>query len=194
MKHWKWSVFLLAGLLLTGCGAKESVGTETVKPMTIRPTVFSEETQRVLDILDDEVMFFTYATDETVQSMALDIWFYEDGEWNNAGAVKGGQESVTQDIVLRIKDTEIDVIQVHEYGQSKYTYPVTQVFSSGEMAVEDRLMTTETIVPGEEIVLYSKVATDDNVIRSGENFRDMDCTAGMALTVVFSEEPVEGGI
>ena len=191
MKYWKWSVFLLAGLLLTGCGAKEFVGTETVKPMTIRPTVFSEETQRVLDILDDEVMFFTYATDETVQSMALDIWFYEDGEWNNAGAVKGGQESVTQDIVLRIKDTEIDVIQVHEYGQSKYTYPVTMEFTAAQMTVEDRLQITEDIVVGEEIVLYSKVSTDDTSIRSETDFRDMDCTAGMAVTVTFSAEAAE---
>ena len=191
MKYWKWSVFLLAGLLLTGCGAKEFVGTETVKPMTIRPTVFSEETQRVLDILDDEVMFITYATDETVQSMALDIWFYEDGEWNNAGAVKGGQESVTQDIVLRIKDTEIDVIQVHEYGQSKYTYPVTMEFTAAQMTVEDRLQITEDIVVGEEIVLYSKVSTDDTSIRSETDFRDMDCTAGMAVTVTFSAEAAE---
>ena len=191
MKHWKWSVFLLAGLLLTGCGTEESVGTDTVKPMTICPTAFSEETQRVLDILDDEVMFFSYATDETVRSMALDIWLYEDGEWNSAGAVKGGQESVAQDIVLRIKDTEIDVIQVRDDGQSRYTLPVTTEFSTAQMTVEDRLMVTEDIVLGEEIVLFSKVATDDTSIRSDENFRDMDCTAGMAVTVKFLAEAVE---
>lgn len=191
MKHWKWSVFLLAGVLLTGCGTGEQAKQKTVEPMTIRPAVFSEETQKVLDILDDEVMFFTYATDETVQSMALDIWVYEDGEWNSTGTVKGGQEAVEQDIVLRVKDTEMDIIQVHEYGQSKYTYPVEVDFSAGEMSVEDRLLITEDIVVGEEIVLYSRVSTDDTSIRSGSGFREMDCTAGMAVTVKFFAEPAE---
>ena len=187
----KWYVCLLAMVFLTGCGAEESAGTEAVKPMTIRPTVFSEETQRVLDILDDEVMFFTYATDETVQSMALDIWIYEDGEWNSAGAVKGEQAAVEQDIVLRVKDTEIDVIQVRDDGQSRYTLPVTTEFTTAQMTVEDRLMVTEEIAVGEEIVLFSKVSTDDTSIRSDENFRDMDCTAGMAVTVKFLAEAAE---
>ena len=191
MKYWKWCVILAAGVLLAGCGTGEQAKQKTVKPMTIHPTVFSEETQRVLDILDDEVMFFSYATDETIQSMALDIWLYEDGEWNSAGAVKGGQESVAQDIVLRIKDTEIDVIQVRDDGQSRYTLPVTTEFSTAQMTVEDRLMVTEDIVLGEEIVLFSKVATDDTSIRSDENFRDMDCMAGMAVTVKFLAEAVE---
>lgn len=191
MKYWKWCVILAAGVLFVGCGTGEQAIQKTVKPMTIRPTVFSEETQRVLDILDDEVMFFSYATDETIQSMALDIWLYEDGEWNSAGAVKGGQESVAQDIVLRIKDTEIDVIQVRDDGQSRYTLPVTTEFTTAQMTVEDRLMVTEDIVLGEEIVLFSKVSTDDTSLRSDENFRDMDCTAGMAVTVKFLAEAVE---
>ena len=191
MKYWKWCVVLAAGVLLTGCGTGEQAKQKTVEPMTIRPAVFSEETQKVLDILDDEVMFFTYATDETVQSMVLDIWIYEDGEWNSAGAVKGGQESVSQDIALRIKDTEIDVIQVRDDGQSKYTLTVTMEFTAAQMTVEDRLMTTEDIALGEEIVLFSKVSTDDTSIRSGSGFRDMDCTAGIAVTVKFFAEAVE---
>ena len=191
MKHWKWSVFLLAGVLLVGCGTGEQAKQKTVEPMTIRPAVFSEETQKVLDILDDEVMFFTYATDETVQSMALDIWFYENGEWVSAGAVKGEQAAVEQDIVLRVKDAEIDVIQVRDDGQSKYTFPVTTEFTTAQMTVEDRLMVTEDIAVGEEIVLFSKVSTDDTSIRSEVDFREMDCTAGLAVTVKFFAETVE---
>ena len=186
MKHWIWSVFLAAGILLTGCGTGEQAKQKTAESMTIRPTVFSEETRRVLDILDDEVMFFTYATDETVRSMVLDIWFYENGEWVSAGAVKGEQAAVEQDIVLRVKNTELDVIQVHDNGQSRYTFPVTMEFTAAQMTVEDRLMVTEDIVIGEEIVLFSKVSTDDTSIRRSEvDFRDMDCTAGMAVTLKF---------
>ena len=187
----KWSILLLTALILTGCGAGENAGKPAGKTMTVHPTVFSEETRKVLDVLDDEVMFFTYTTDETVQSMALDIWFYEDGEWVSAGAVKGEQAAVEQDVVLRVKDTEIDIIHIQENGQSKYTFPVTVEFATAQMTVEDRLQFTEDIVPGKEIVLYSKVSTDDTAIRSETDFREMDCTAGMAVTLTFSAEPAE---
>ena len=187
----RWSFLLFAALLLTGCGGGEPADKPAGEPMTIHPTVFSEETRKVLDILDDEVMFFTYTTDETVQSMALDIWFYEDGEWVSAGAVKGEQAAVEQDVVLRVKDAEIDIIHIQENGQSKYTFPVTVEFTAAQMTVEDRLQITEDIALGKEIVLYSKVSTEDTVLRNEENFRDMDCTAGMAVTLTFSAEPAE---
>ena len=52
-------------------------------------------------------------------------------------------------------------------------------------------MFTEDIALGEEIVLFSKVSTDDTSIRSEVDFRDRDCTAGMAVTVKFLAEAVE---
>lgn len=188
MKLWKIVPMLLAVLMLAGCGGTQTDGKTTGTPMTIYPTEFSAETKKVLDILDDEVMFFTYVTDETVKSVDLQIWFYEDGEWTNAGNVKGNEDVTQRDIVLRVKDTEIDLIQVSETGQSKYTFPVTQEFSGSLMAIEERLQNTEPITLEEEIVLYYKVATDENAIRSETDFRELPCTAGMALTITFSAE------
>lgn len=191
MKFIKILPVVLAFVMLTGCGTAGNTAQPTGEPMTIYPTVFSEETKKVLDILDDEVMFFTYVTDETVRSVNVEIWFYENGEWTSAGNVKGNEGIVQRDIVLRVKDTEIDLIQVSDTGQSKYTFPVTQDFSGTQMAVEGRLQNLETIVPEEEIVLYYKVATEENAIRSEADFREMPCSAGMALTVTFSAEAVE---
>jgi len=191
MKFWKIIPVMLAVLLFAGCGTAQPDGKTTGKPMTIYPTEFSAETKKVLDILDDEVMFYTYITDETVKSIDLQIWFYENGEWTSAGNVKGNKEMTERDIVLRVKDGEVDLIQVSETGQSKYTFPVTQDFSGSLMTVEERLQTTEPIVLEEEIVLYYKAATDDNAIRSETDFRERNCSAGMALTITFSAENVE---
>ena len=191
MKLWKIIPVMLAVLLFAGCGTAQTDGKTTGKPMTIYPTEFSAETTKVLDILDDEVMFYTYITDETVKSIDLQIWFYENGEWTSAGNVKGNKEMTERDIVLRVKDGEVDLIQVSETGQSKYTFPVTQDFSGSLMTVEERLQTTEPIVLEEEIVLYYKAATDDNAIRSETDFRELNCSAGMALTITFSAENVE---
>lgn len=181
----------LAMLMLAGCGASNAGVKLSGEPMTIYPTEFSAETKKVLDILDDEVMFYTYIADETVKSVRLDIWFYENGEWISAGGVKGNEGITERDVVLRVKDTEIDLIQVSDTGQNKYTFPVTQDFSSSMMAVEERLQITEPIVLEKEIVLYSKVATDETAVRSETDFRDLPCSAGMALTITFSAEAVE---
>ena len=184
-----WTMGLLV-LMLAGCGRADA-GTVPDASMTISPTEFSSETKKVLDILDDEVMFYTYSIDETVKSVNLEIWFYENGEWTHAGNVKGNEEVTKRDIVLRVKDTEIDLIQVSDSGQNKYTFPMTQDFSSSMMAVEERLRITEPVVLEKEIVLYSKVATDETAIRSEEDFRQIPCSAGMALTITFSAEDVE---
>ena len=191
MKYMKILSAVLSLLVLSGCAGTEAETNITGKPMTIYPTEFSEETKKVLEILDDEVMFFTYVTDETVKSISLQIWFYENGEWVSTGSVKGNKEMTERDIVLRVKDTEIDLIQVSETGQSKYTFPVLPEFASSLMAVEERLQNTESIVLEEEIVLYYKVATEENAIRSEADFRDLPCDEGMALTITFSAENVE---
>ncbi|MBQ8641039.1 MAG: hypothetical protein IJ480_02380 [Clostridia bacterium] len=191
MKYAKIASIALALMVLTGCGTADAAEKTTGTPMTIRPTEFSAETKKVLEILDDEVMFFTYTTDDSVKSIDLALWFYENGEWVNVSSVKGNEEVRERDIVLRVKDTEIDLIQISDSGQNKYTYPVTQDFSGSLMAVEERLQNTEAITLEEEIVLYYKVATDENAIRSETDFREMNCTAGMALTVTFSGEAVE---
>ena len=191
MKLWKIIPMLLSVLMLVGCGTTQADGKTTGKPMTIYPTEFSAETKKVLDILDDEVMFFTYVTDDSVKSVDLQIWFYENGEWISAGNVKGNKEMTERDIVLRVKESEIDLIQVSETGQSKYTFPVTLDFSVSGMMVEERLQNTEPIVLEEEIVLYYKVGTEENAIRSETDFRELPCSTGMALTITFSAENVE---
>ncbi|MBR4960695.1 MAG: hypothetical protein IKY52_07350 [Clostridia bacterium] len=191
MKFAKGLAAVLAVLMLSGCGGAETETKVSGEPMTIYPTEFSAETKKVLDILDDEVMFYTYIIDETVKSVRLEIWFYENGEWTSAGNVKGNEGVTERDIVLRVKDTEIDLIQVSDSGQNKYTFPVTPDFSVSMMAVEERLQHTEEIVPEEEIVLYYKIATDENGIFTEEDFREIPCSAGMALTITFSAEDVE---
>ena len=191
MKRMRWLMAALAVLMLTGCMGGEKVETVSGDVMTISPTEFSPETKKVLDILDDEVMFYTYIIDETVCSVNLSIWFYENGEWTSAGSVKGNEELTERDVVLRVKDTEVDLIQVSDSGQSKYTYPVTQDFSGSQMTVEHRLQTTENIVLEEEVVLYYKVATEETALRTDSDFRSIPCSAGMALTITFSAENVD---
>ena len=191
MKFLKRFAAVLAVLMLSGCGTVETVPQLSGEPMTISPTEFSAETKKVLDILDDEVMFYTYIIDETVKSVRLELWLYEDGEWTSAGNVKGNEDVTERDIVLRIKDTEIDLIQVSDSGQNKYTFPMTQEYTGAMMTLEECLQHTESIVPEEEVVLYYKVGTDADGMFADRDFRHIPCSAGMALTITFSAEDAE---
>lgn len=59
-------------LCLTSCSGSSS-------QMTVKPSQFSEETQEVLQIIDDEIVFFDYQVSDLIRSISVDIWKFENG-------------------------------------------------------------------------------------------------------------------
>ncbi|WP_162273103.1 hypothetical protein, partial [Merdimmobilis hominis] len=58
---------------------------------------------------------------------------------------------------------------------------------------QSRLSNPTPIAAGKEIPLWLRLGTDQNglsVVLS-ENFREVDCNAGLAVTVTFSEEAAD---
>lgn len=80
--------FILVILLLTtvilfiACNDNRKIDNDVT---VIKESEFSEETQEVLKIIDEEMAFFDYTIDETVKSISIDIWIYENGQWINSG-------------------------------------------------------------------------------------------------------------
>ena len=61
------------------------------------------------------------------------------------------------------------------------------------MTGQSRLSNPTPITSGKEIPLWLRLGTDQNglsVVLS-ENFREVDCNAGLAVTVTFSEEAAD---
>lgn len=67
---------LMIVILLVACNNNRKMDNDI---MVIKESEFSEETQEVLKIIDNEIAFFDYTINETIKSISIDIWTYENG-------------------------------------------------------------------------------------------------------------------
>lgn len=47
----------------------------------IEEVKFSKETEQILSLVDEELLFFDYKVDNTIKSIKIDFWSYIDGNW-----------------------------------------------------------------------------------------------------------------
>ena len=95
----KITCMLLVGLLIFAlCACSQN----KQSAMYIKPSDFSEETQDVLSLFDDEIQFFDISFDETAKSYAVSIWVYRDGEWFEDGTRGVNIDHVTGRIAVRL--------------------------------------------------------------------------------------------
>lgn len=179
------SVLMLA---FTGCAAgapKEAAESS----MSIRPSVFSEETEDVIALLgstDENIMFFDYTVDDTVKSAEINIWTYQDGEWVSGGSASGWTNALEDRIGLRFREDGYDIFAngTCRYDAEKGYGGFADTQGWGAYQLSD---TTEIKV-NEEIPLWVKIGDDGNGVTVSRDFRRLDCTAGMAATITFSDK------
>lgn len=186
MKKFAASILLLSVLLLAACTppAAEAAGP------TIAPTAFSEETQRVLDLLDeDELLFFDYTTDETIRSANVQVWAYENGQWLEKAASVGDVSQTGNQIAFRFTDSSYQLFWLDDSGHSKLASPIDYAdFSATTQQLAGRLEDSTPIALNEEITLWAKIGNSSGSISLGEDFRTADCTTGVAVTITFSDK------
>lgn len=182
-------LFLLITLLLSACTNYLTIGGK----MTIKPSQFSKETQEVLKLFDDEIIFFDYKLDETVKAYSINLWAYQNGEWIGNGAIYGGFD-LGDRIALRLTDNSFDLYTIDETGHTKYSiHDLGTDFSVCTSIASTRLINPTSIELNKEIPLWVKLGTDKHGISIGEihDFRNSDCNAGVAVTVTFSDKETE---
>lgn len=183
---------LLAGLLIfTLCACSQN------KPsaMYIKPSNFSEETQEILDLFDDEIQFFDISFDETAKSYAVSIWAYHDGEWVEDGTTAGNVDHLTGKIAVRLTETGCDLYTIDENGHVKYSFPfVDTPFDESTGIGGTRIDREIPIELNKEIPLWVRIGTTADSMRVMEitdDFRNAECNAGIAVTLTVSDEEVD---
>lgn len=177
-------------LALTACAA--SAPSEQQKTMYLRRSEFSEETTRVLALLDEELIFFDFSVDDTVKSATVECWVYEDGAWVSEGGINTKITVRDNQIALHMKDDSYSVFIIDESGHSKYTAPEMDFgFENTAQQLSSIADSPTPIVVSEEIPLWVKIGNDKGAIASTMDFRTADCSAGVAFTITFydTEEP-----
>lgn len=159
--------------------------------MIIQQSKFSDETQEVLQIIDNEIAFFDYEVDESIKSISMEVWAYKDGQWINSGGTHGDINPGKKRIAIRLNQNSGDIFEIDEKGYTKYTYDNIVDFSECTMQTYFRLTNPTNIEINKEITLWANLGTSKNALSSSENFREVDCDAGIAVTITFSDKNID---
>jgi len=182
-------IAILLVFTLSGCENKEDKG------MYIKPSEFSEETREVLNIFDDEVQFFDIVLDETVKSETITVWVYKNGVWEESGNTAGPVELLDRQIAIRLTENSYDLYSIDESGHVKYSYPDLDISFDESMGIIGSRVEGETkLILNEETPILMKIGSKSGSMENyniTEDFRTMDCDAGVVVTLTVSDEIME---
>lgn len=183
------AICLVLIVLVTACSQTENYS------MSIKPSEFSEETLKVLDLFDDELQFFNVKLNKTVKSYTMSVWVYRDGEWHEDGKTTGKIDFLSNQIAIKLTDNSYDLFVVDDSGHIKYSYPVLETDFENSMGIGGSRVDREIPIElNKEMPIWVKIGTDKNsmsVTDITEDFRNSDCNAGIAITLTVSDKVVE---
>ena len=178
-------IFML--LALGGCG-------ETKENQNVLEVAeFSQETQRVLDLLQNKIYFFDYTIDESIKANSIELWSCTDGVWESSGKSYGNIDAGKRQIAIQIEDNYVEFFDIDDSG-----YSSARLNLSEEQMKDPNMGTMSTyctnsskIEPNKEIALWARWS-DEGESAAGyslNDFREGYCDKGLAVTVTFYDEP-----
>lgn len=188
---WKRIGILVVMVLVFSLSACEK---EEQKGMYIKPSEFTEETREVLDLFDDEVQFFDIVLNETVKSETITVWVYRDGAWEESGKTTGPVDTMERRIAIRLTENSYALYSMDESGHVKYTSHLNTSFDESMAILGSRVEGETKLVLNEETPILMKIGAETSSMENynvTEDFRKMDCNAGVVITLTVSDELVE---
>lgn len=166
-----------------------------VENMYIKPTEFTEETLEVLSLFDDEIQFFDIVLNENIKSEIITVWVYRDGVWEESGKTYGPVDDREKRIAVRLTENSYELYSIDESGYVKYTSPNLDTNFEESMAVGGTRIDREIPLElNKEIPIWVKIGTETgsmDIFDVTEDFRKLDCNAGIVVTLTVSDEVVE---
>ena len=163
--------------------------------MYIKPSEFTEETREVLELFDDEVQFFDIVLDETVKSETITVWVYQDGAWQESGKTSGPVDTLGRKIAIRLTENSYELYSMDESGHVKYESPeINTSFDESVAIIGSRVEGETQLVLNEETTILMKIGSETSSMENynvTEDFRTMDCNAGVVITLTVSDEIVK---
>ena len=176
-------------LSICGCSSQQQAS------MGIKPSEFSKETKEVLELFDDEIQFFDITLDDSVKSQSIVIWVYQNGEWNEAGRTEGETKFLSNRIAIRLTENSYDLYTMDENGHIKYSFPNLTSNFENSTATGGKIIDKEIPLElNKETPIWFKIGTDKDSMSVGDimfNFRQIDCNAGIAITLTVSDRIIE---
>jgi len=170
------------------CSSQNPNNTDIQSPnsqMYIKPSVFSEETQQILELLDEEITFFDIVLNDNVKSYAISLWIFNDGKWSEQGKILGDNSADAHRIAAKITGDTCVLYSIDENGHSKCTYRDLNISFEESLGIISSKIHSETFIELDtEIPVWVKIGNDENHLESLDldNFKNAKCNAGFAIT------------
>lgn len=180
----------------TGAVIDDSDSKNVYDDMYIKPSEFSQETIEVLKLFNDEIQFYDVSLNESAKSYDITIWIYRDGEWVDEGKTYGDVKFIGDRIALRLTENSCDIYNITKNeGYSKASYQLVETsFSNSMSKISRRIDNEEVLELNKEVPIWVKIGTDAtsfSVSDFEKNFREIECSAGIVITLTVSDKVVE---
>lgn len=186
MKKILLSIILTSALCISACTAANNKDT-----MFIRGPDFSKETRQILDILGKNAYFFDYSADDTVHSFTFRFYFVKDNEWIEGEPISLNVIDKEKRIGVIVTEYDYTAYLINEDGHSSYSWQMENTFSN--FTNGGYIIALIDIILDKEQTLLLQVSTKEDMLDNNkfDNFKEVDCTSGYAVTITFSDQKVK---
>lgn len=166
-----------------------------LKTMAIRPSEFSEETEDIIELIYDDVMFWDFKVNENVKGYSVSFWKYnqESSNWKSGGMLRGNIECLDNQIAIRINDNEYDIFLSDKDTNQKCGLTMSKLnISDSSMHRFEKITEEIEFEINKEIVLYEHIITNKIGMNTNfdEDFREIDCDSGLVIVLKLMDKPV----
>lgn len=166
-----------------------------LKTMAIRPSEFSEETEDIIELIYDDVMFWDFKVNENVKGYSVSLWKYdqENSNWKSGGMLRGNIECLDNQIAIRINDNEYDIFLSDKDRNKKFSINMSELnIVDVKMHIFEKITEEMEFEINKEIVLYEDICTNRNSMNTNfdEDFREIDCDSGLVIVLKFMDKAV----
>lgn len=161
----------------------------------VRPSAQRHPYRRLALSAQHTASSFDISLDENVKSFEISVWVYRDGEWFEDGKTHGNNDFLGKRIAIRLTENSYELYNISDNGHEKYSYPSLDTPFEESMGIGYSKIDREIPIElNKEIPICVKIGTSSNrmeVLDITEDFRKIECDAGIAVTITVSDEIVE---
>lgn len=180
------SLFLSGILIFTLVSCSQ----EKQNKMSIKPSNFSNETNEILELINDQINFFDISFDKSAKYQKISAWIIKNGEWIEIGNNISEVNTPKERIGIRLMNDNFDIFTFSDkHNKGKYTYSTKSKITNIDTPMNFKISENTHIELNKETTLLLKISSNkNNSIDITKDFRKIDSDEGIAITLIVSDK------